>query len=57
MVLHSIVHLFYGGEMDDGLQELVDIDDLSRHLSTSEPGFWKEFWPRVEMLDLARLLL
>jgi hypothetical protein len=54
MVLHSIVHLFYGGEMDDALRELVDIDDLLRHFSASEPGFWKEFWPRAEMLDLAR---
>jgi hypothetical protein len=54
MVLHSIVHLFYGGEMDDALRELVDIDDLLRHFSASEPGFWREFWPRTEMLDLAR---
>ncbi len=54
MVLHSIVHLFYGGEMDDALRELVDIDDLLRYFSAREPGFWKEFWPRAEMLDLAR---
>ena len=54
MVLHSIVHLFYGGEMDDALRELVDIDDLLSHFSASEPGFWKEFWPRAEMLDLER---
>ena len=28
MVLHAIVHLFYGGEMDDALRDLVDIADL-----------------------------
>jgi hypothetical protein len=54
MVLHSIVHLFYGGEMDDALRELVDIDDLLRHFGTTEPEFWERFWPRAEALDLAR---
>ncbi len=53
MVLHAIVHLFYGGEMDDALRELVDIDDLLRHFAATEPGFWEQFWPRVEALDLA----
>ena len=54
MVLHAIVHLFYGGEMDDALRELVDIDDLLRHFAATEPGFWEQFWPRAEALDLAR---
>jgi hypothetical protein len=54
MVLHLMVHLFYGGEMHDGLRELVDIDDLLTHFAATEPGFWEQFWPRAEQLDLAR---
>ncbi len=54
MVLHSVVHLFYGGEMDDALRELVDIDDLLRHFAAIEPGFWEQFWPRAKALDLER---
>jgi hypothetical protein len=54
MVLNSIVHLFYGGEMDDAFRELVDIDDLLRSFAATEPGFWGEFWPRAAALDLGR---
>lgn len=54
MVLHAMVHLFYGGEMDDALRELVDIDELLRHFAATEPGFWEQFWPRAAALDLAR---
>ena len=54
MVLHSIVHLFEGGEMDDALRELVDIDQLLRHFGASEPRFWEHFWPRAQALDLGR---
>lgn len=54
MVLNSIVHLFYGGEMDDALRELVDIDDLLRHFSAQEPEFWEQFWPRTQALGLGR---
>jgi hypothetical protein len=53
-VLHAMVHLFYGGELDDSLRELVDIDSLLRHFSGTLPDFWEQFWPRVEALDLAR---
>lgn len=54
MVLHAIVHLFEGGEMDDALRELVDIDQLLRHFGAKEPQFWERFWPRACELDLAR---
>ncbi len=54
MVLHAIVHLFYGGEMDDALRDLVDIADLLEHFGATVPGFWDGFWDRVEALDLAR---
>ncbi|HWJ07430.1 MAG TPA: nucleotidyltransferase family protein, partial [Steroidobacteraceae bacterium] len=54
MVLHAIVHLFEGGEMDDAVRELVDIDQLLRHFAVTEPQFWERFWPRASELDLAR---
>ena len=54
MVLHAIVHLFYSGEMDGALRELVDVDDLLRHFAGEESGFWEQFWPRAEALDLLR---
>jgi hypothetical protein len=54
MVLHAIVHLFYGGEMDDALRELVDVDVLIRHFEATEPDFWGQFWARTVALDLAR---
>ena len=54
MVLHAIVHLFQAGEMGDALRDLVDIDDLLRHFGATETGFWKDFWPRAEALDLTR---
>lgn len=54
MVLHSATHLFYGGEMEDALRELVDIADLLGHFGEREPGFWRDFWPRAERLGLTR---
>jgi hypothetical protein len=54
MVLHAMVHLFYGGEIADSLRELVDLDVLLRHFAANAPGFWQRFWPRAETLDLAR---
>lgn len=54
MVLHAMVHLFYGSEMDDALRDLVDIDDLLRHFAATDPGFWDRFLPRAEALGLCR---
>lgn len=54
MALHAMTHLFYGGEMDDALRELIDIDALLRHYGAHEAGFWERFWPRARELDLER---
>jgi hypothetical protein len=54
MVLHAMVHLFEGGEIDNALRELVDIDQLLRHFAATETGFWDRFWMRACALDLAR---
>ena len=39
MVLHSATHLFYDGEFDQGLRDLVDLHRLLRHFGAA-PGFW-----------------
>lgn len=54
MLLHAMTHLFFSSEMDDGLRELVDIDDLLRHFAGRDPDFWRRFWPRAAELELAR---
>jgi hypothetical protein len=54
MTLHAIAHLFAGGELDDALRELVDIDGLLTHFGAQEPRFWDALWPRAEALGLAR---
>ena len=53
LVLHAMTHLLYGGEMDDALRELVDVDQLLRHFALTERGFWDRFWPRAEAIGLA----
>lgn len=53
-VLHAMAHLMAGSALADALRELVDIDQLLRHFSANEPGFWESLWPRAEALDLAR---
>jgi hypothetical protein len=55
MVLHSAVHLFYDGELDHGLRDLVDIDRLLREFGV-KPGFWEELPARAVELELARPL-
>lgn len=39
MLLHSAVHLFYDGEFNHALRDLVDMDALFRHFGT-EAAFW-----------------
>jgi hypothetical protein len=56
MVLHSAVHLFYGGEFEHGLRDLSDLDSLMREFSGRDPGFWRKLVSRAERLDLRRPL-
>lgn len=56
MVLHSAVHLFYGGEFDQGLRDLSDLDLLMREFAECHPGFWRELFERAELLNLQRPL-
>jgi hypothetical protein len=55
MVLHSATHLFFDGELDNGLRDLVDLDALLRHFS-NRPGFWQGLASRAHQLQLARPL-
>jgi hypothetical protein len=55
MVLHSAVHLFYDGEFDHGLRDLVDIHRLLLEFG-KEPGFWAALPLRAAELQLSRPL-
>lgn len=55
MVLHSAVHLFYDGEFDKGLRDLVDLHRLLTQFGAM-PGFWEALPARAAQLQLARPL-
>jgi hypothetical protein len=55
MVLHSAVHLLHDGELDNGLRDLVDLDNLLRHFD-SLPTFWPTLVERARELELTRPL-
>ncbi len=55
MVLHGSAHLFHDGNIEGGLRDLVDLDDLLRHFAR-DPAFWTELLPRAGHLDLGRPL-
>jgi hypothetical protein len=55
MVLHSAVHLFYDGELDHGLRDLIDIHGLLAHFSDL-PSFWGDLVKRAQELELTRPL-
>jgi len=55
MVLHSATHLFLEGELDNGLRDLFDLDNLLRHFS-AVPGFWAQLPARALELGLQRPL-
>ncbi|RJG01872.1 nucleotidyltransferase family protein [Noviherbaspirillum sedimenti] len=55
MVLHSAVHLFHDGELENGLRDLVDLDNLLRHFGR-QPAFWPLLIERAVALELTRPL-
>ena len=56
MVLHSATHLFYDGDLDHGLRDLVDLHDLIS-LFGGDPQFWRKLGPRTKELQLERPLI
>jgi len=55
MVLHSAVHLFFDGEFDKGLRDLVDLHRLLTQFG-AEPRFWEALPARARELELGRPL-
>jgi len=55
MVLHSAVHLFFDGEFDKGLRDLVDLHRLLTQFGQA-PGFWETLPARARELELGRPL-
>ena len=55
MVLHSAVHLFYDGELINGLRDLVDLADLFECFG-DQPGFWEQLTARARSQGLLRPL-
>lgn len=55
MLLHSATHLFHDGELDHGLRDLVDMDNLMREFAQT-PDFWERLLSRAEQQQLTRPL-
>jgi hypothetical protein len=55
MVLHSAAHLFYDGEIQGGLRDLVDLHLMLKHFG-GEPGFRETLTRQAEALQLSRPL-
>ncbi|MES2900237.1 MAG: nucleotidyltransferase family protein [Pseudomonadota bacterium] len=55
MVLHSATHLFWDGEFDKGLRDLLDLHRLLLHFA-DHPGFWDGLPTRARELQLERPL-
>jgi hypothetical protein len=55
MVIHSATHLFFDGEFDHGLRDMVDLDRLLRDFG-NDPAFWAALPARAGQLELARPL-
>jgi len=55
MILHSATHLFWDGEFDHGLRDLVDLDALLRHFATGA-SFWENLQKRAVQHGLTRPL-
>ncbi len=51
-ILHSATHLFYEGELEHGLRDLVDLDALISDAAGQEPTFWEELIVRAKQLNL-----
>jgi hypothetical protein len=52
LVLHAAAHLFFDGAFENGLRDLLDIDELLR-AGGAEPGFWDRLVDRGAAMDLA----
>ena len=52
MVIHSATHLFYEGELQNGLRDLFDLDALLVEFSADQQDFWRQLLERAQTLGL-----
>lgn len=53
MVIHSATHLFYDGELDHGIRDLVDLHNLLKEFTSQDANFWTELIERAEEMELS----
>ncbi len=53
MVLHSASHLFLGGEFENGLRDLTDLDLLLRQFASNDKDFYSKLIERAIQLRLS----
>ena len=56
MLLHSTVHLFQDGELENCARDLLDLDAMFRHFSQQDPDFLEKLLARARQLRLTRPL-
>lgn len=54
MVLHSLLHTFQDGDLNNCFRDLLDLDAMLRYFSRTEPDFWEKLRCRSEELGLHR---
>ena len=52
IILHAMTHLMYGGDLADGLRDLLDIDLMCRHFAAADGTFWERLADRAISLNL-----
>lgn len=55
MALHSATHLFHEGELENGLRDLFDLDELFKHLNNNSV-YWEEIYDRAVQIGVSRPL-
>lgn len=53
MIIHSATHLFFEGEFEHGLRDLLDMHDLISHFADND-HFWPRLASRAQSLTLQR---
>lgn len=52
LLAHSLTHLMHEGELNNGLRDLHDVDEMARRFG-ADPGFWERFATAVLGNDLS----
>ncbi|HMM75083.1 MAG TPA: nucleotidyltransferase family protein [Gammaproteobacteria bacterium] len=54
MVMHSVLHGFFGGELTNCFRDVLDVYELCRDFVREDPGFWEALSDRALALRAAR---